>query len=289
MSNLLQQDVSTFLAIKQQALKLQESYSQNGLVLPSTSYLSKLLDDAVTLSDAWLLNDHSRVTPQHIFNVCQLNRVTAAATHLGVSEQARKYLSALLNGSLDLLSRERSIAKDFLWELEFWNILVNYGMHATLEEPDIAVNFEGNKIGIACKKIYSENNVSKVLSEAVSQIEDSIDIGIIAINLDDLTPANSILKAPSVEEVLQIIDKTNIGFIKNHERYLRKYLEPGRAISAYVSTCVIGNVESTKPPFFNARQSSVWAIPGLAEDKDKQLRNFYNAIKAAHDYTQRQM
>ncbi len=151
------------------------------------------------------------------------------------------------------------------------------------EEPDIAVNFEGTKIGIACKKVYSENNVSKVLSEAVSQIEGSFDIGITAINLDDLTPPNSILKAASVEEVLKIIDKANIGFLRNHERYLRKYLASGRAISVYVSTCVIGNIDTAKPPFFNARQSSVWAIPGLAAEKDKQLTNFYNAAKAAHE------
>lgn len=278
-----QQDSSTYLAIKQKALELQEIYRQNNLALPTTSNLSKLIEDAATLSDAWLCNDHSCITPQHIFNTGQLDRVAAAATHLGVSEQARKYLSALLNGSLDLLGRERSIAKDTLWELEFWKILIDFGMYATLEEPDIAVNFDDIKIGIACKKFYSENNVSKVLSEAVSQIKDSFDIGIIAINLDDLTPANSILKATSLQIVMEIIDNSNTDFIKNHERYLRKYLATGRAISAYVSTCVIADVESTKPRFFNARQSTVWAIPGLEAGKEKQLRNFYNAINKAHN------
>ncbi len=281
-SNFSQQDTSSYLTIKQKALELLEIYRQNGIVLPSTSYLSKLIEDAATLSDAWLCNDHSRVTPQHIFNAGQLDRVAAAAIRLGVSEQARKYLSGLLNGNLDLLSRERSIAKDTLWELELWNVLLEFGMHAILEEPDIAVDFNGIKIGIACKKFYSENNVSKVLSEAVSQIEDSFDIGIIAINLDDLTPANSILKAASLDKLVEIIDKNNTDFIRNHERYFRKYLATGRAISAYVSTCVIADVESTKPRFFNARQSTVWAIPGLEADRDKQLRNFFNAINQAH-------
>ena len=45
-----------------------------------------------------------------------------------------------MNGSLDLLNREQSKAKDTLWELELWQTLVRMGMHATLEEPDIVVS-----------------------------------------------------------------------------------------------------------------------------------------------------
>ncbi|MDP2806014.1 MAG: hypothetical protein Q8O24_08760, partial [Gallionellaceae bacterium] len=182
---------------------------------------------------------------------------------LGVSVQAKEYLSALLIGSLDLLSREQSKAKDTLWELELWQALTRMGMHATLEEPDIVVTFDDARIGIACKKFYSENNVSKVLSQAVSQFEGDFAFGIVAINLDDLTPANTILKATSIDQMLELISQVNFSFIKRHERHLRKYLESGRAIAAFVSTSVISDVVTGKPRFNNSRQSTLWNIPGL--------------------------
>ena len=129
---------------------------------------------------------------------------------------------------LDLMNREQSKAKDTLWELELWQALARMGMHVTLEEPDIVVSFDGARIGIACKKFYSENNVSKVLSQAVSQFEGDFAFGMIAINLDDLTPASTILKATSIDQMLEMISQVNYSFIKRHERHFRKYLEPGR-------------------------------------------------------------
>lgn len=181
-----------------------------------------------------------------------------------------------------MLSRERSKAKDTLWELELWEMLNRFGMHAILEEPDIVVSFDGARVGIACKKFYSENNVSKVLSEAVSQFESDFDFGIVAVNLDDLTPASTILKAASLDQMSELISQHNYLFIQRHERHLRKYLVPGRAIAALVSTSVIADVPTTKTRFFNSRQSTIWNIPGLSKQKEQQMKNFFLAVNAAH-------
>lgn len=273
---------SSYLAVKQRGLDLQELYRKNGLVIHPTSYLSKLIEDTSTLSDGWLCNDEIRATVLHLFSASQLDRIATAALPLGVSVQAKEYLSALLIGSLDLLNREQSKAKDTLWELELWQALSRMGMHVTLEEPDIVVTFEGARIGIACKKFYSENNVSKVLSQAVSQIEGDFYFGMVAINLDDLTPAGTILNATSIDQMSEMISQVNYSFIKRHERHLRKYLEPGRAIAAFVSTSVIADVTTATPRFNNSRQSTLWNIPGLSPEKEKQMRNFFNAVNAAH-------
>lgn len=281
-SDFTTQDSSSYLAVKQRGLDLQALYQKNGLVINPTSYLSKLMEDTTTLSDAWLCNDETRATAFHLFSASQLDRVATAALPLGVSNQAKEYLSALLTGSLDLLNREQSKAKDTLWELEHWQAFARMGMHATLEEPDIVVSFDGARIGIACKKFYSENNVSKVLSNAVSQFEGGFDFGMIAINLDDLTPAGTILKAQSIEQMMTMISQHNVEFIKRHERHFRKYLEPGRAIAAFVSTAVIADVPTAKPRFYNSRQSTLWNIPGLPPEKAKQMYKFFNATNAAH-------
>ena len=119
-SDFTMRNSSSYLAVKQRGLDLQELYVKNGLVIHQKSYLAKLIEDTSTLSDAWLCNDETRATAFHLFNASQLDRVATAALPLGVSVQAKEYLSALLIGSLDLLNREQSKAKDTLWELDSW-------------------------------------------------------------------------------------------------------------------------------------------------------------------------
>lgn len=275
-------DSYSYLTVKQRGLDLQDLYRKNGVVIHPQSYLAKLIDDTSVLSDAWLRNDQSLIENSKLFSASQLDRVATAALPLGVSEKAKKYLSELLIGSLDLLNRDRSKAKDTLWELELWQSFTRMGMHSVLEEPDIVVSFGDARIGISCKKFYSENNVSKVLSKAVSQFKSNFDFGIIAINLDDLTPEKSILKAASIDQMLDKLSQINLEFIKKHERYFRKYLEPGRAIAAIVSTSVIADVANVSTNFNNSRQTTLWNIPGLSLDKETQIRNFFNAANAAH-------
>jgi len=281
-SDFSRRDSSSYLTVKQRSLDLQDLFRKNELVIHPTSYLAKLIEDTATLSDAWLCNDKSRATALHLFNASQLDRIATAALPLGVSDQAKEYLNALLTGSLDLLNRDRSKAKDTLWELELWQMLSRFGMQATLEEPDIVVSFDGARVGIACKKFYSENNVSKVLSQAIAQFDSDFDFGIVAVNLDDLTPVNTILKAASLDKMSELISQHNYSFIQRHERHLRKYLEPGRAIAALVSTSVIADVPTTKTKFFNSRQSTVWTIPGLSQQRERQMKNFFMAVNAAH-------
>lgn len=152
---------------------------------------------------------------------------------------------------------------------------------ATLEEPpDIVVRFGDSKIGIACKKLYSEGRVQNVLSQAGKQIKPSFDFGIIAVNIDDLIPDSQILKMPTDEMISQYLSDLNARFLNTHERHFRKYLVSGRVISVLVSTSVLADVYQARPRFNNAQQLIVWTIPGLPPDKDGQLRNFYDRLMA---------
>ena len=62
------------------------------------------------------------------------------------------------------------------------------------------------------KKFYSARHVQNVLSQAVVQIEESFDFGIVAVNLDDLIPANNLLAAPTQERAEEIVkDKFSLS------------------------------------------------------------------------------
>ena len=214
-----------------------------------------------------------------LFRVSFLDRIANAILPLSNVPERAKYLTEMTSGSLDLQQRNRSLAKDILWELELWSVLRKRSLDAMLcEPPDIVVTFEESKVGIACKKLYSEENVEKVLSEGVQQIETTFDFGILAVNLDDLTLPEQILRAATQEAMGKTIDNLNLKFLHRHKRHFKKYLASGRLLSALVSTGVLADTYTEKTRFNMARQMTIWAIPGLPPEKDKQLKRFYKHL-----------
>jgi hypothetical protein len=192
-----------------------------------------------------------------------------------------KYLGALVSGSLDLLKRKKSSAKNIFWEVELWARMKKRGFDAELRDPpDILLDFRGVTIGIACKKLYSEKHVQNVLSQAVSQIEDNCDFGIAAINLDDLQPEDMILSQPSHECALEFLAQKNQEFMLRHRHVFGKYLSSGRLLSVLVSTTIVADMYKDKPKFNEAHHSTFWTIPGLPADKERPLNLFYHQLIA---------
>ena len=273
---------SPYSGIKLRAISLVDLFSLHGLDARKSPSLQKLIDMTIAMSDSWERGAKDEVTFAHLLAAAQLERIATAALSTTPSGAQDSALRGLLTGSLDLLGREQSKAKDTLWELELLRILVDHKIEATLGEPDLSVHFSGAPVGFACKKIYSEGNVSKVLSNAVSQIEREGEFGIVALNLDDLLPANVILKAPTLAVMSSMLEDRNNAFLRTHERHLRKYLTPGRAISALVSCAAIADVENAENRFLNARQTTVWQIPGIPDAKAEQMNQFIAAMNSQY-------
>lgn len=269
----------TYLQIKNKAMAIEQLYTNNRLPLPPTCDLAHLICDAKTLSDSWLMNRVDNMDTTLLFRVSFLDRIADAILPLSDVPERARYLTQMTSSSLDLQQRNRSLAKDILWELELWSVLRKRSLDAILcEPPDIVVTFEESKIGIACKKLYSEENVEKVLSEGVAQIEATFDFGILAVNLDDLTLPEQILRAGTQEVMGKFIDNLNLEFLHRHKRHFRKYLASGRLLSALVSTSVLADTYNEKTRFNMARQMTIWAIPGLPPEKEKQLKRFYHLM-----------
>jgi hypothetical protein len=117
-----------------------------------------------------------------------------------------------------------------------------------------------------------------VLSEAVAQIEPTFDIGVVALNIDELVPARSLLRALDEGAMSRRISDLNLRFINSHDRHFRKYLASGRAVCALVSTRCLVDIHGARVPISNARQSTVWTIPGLPPDKHRALTNLYEGL-----------
>jgi hypothetical protein len=274
---------SSFHKIGEHALTLKALFERHGLSIDSSPTLAELFTQTLNGSKTIDGAAFGRITFNDVFGAAQMDRVSSAALLLEDEGNAYPYLLALLKGSINLLHREQSKAKDTLWELELLKIFRNIGIKASLEEPDIVVEFKGAKIGIACKKFYSEANVSKVLSIAISQIERAFDFGIVAVNLDDLLPEDQLVCAATIESASAMLEKRLLTFMKKHERHLRRYLEPGRAMTALVSCGALVDVQTEKPRFQNARQTVAWHIPGQTTENRKQVQNFVAAFEAYYE------
>ena len=194
-------------------------------------------------------------------------------------EKRARYLTALTSGRLSLRDHGLSPAKDVLWEIELWETLLRHGFTAELAEPpDIVVSFEGVLVGIACKKFYFEKHVQNVLSQAVAQIESSFRFGIIAVNLDDLWIYEDAQIYENIETAAKAIEVFNERFLDSHKRHFKKYLAPSRAIAALVSTDILAEIKHGRARINNASQMTVWTIPGLEDEKERQLRRFYKQL-----------
>lgn len=275
-------DSTAYAGVKTTALSFKGLLQSHGLQSTASVSITKLIDDAIELADAWARGDSEKIPFDHLLSAAQIERISTAALSLGNCDNPKAILEGLLSGNINLLERKQSKAKDTLWELELLRILLDHKIDARIGEPDLAVRFDGAIVGMACKKIYSELNFSKTLSNAVAQIERNGDFGIVALNIDDLLPENALLKAETIDAMSARLAERNNQFLREHERYLRKYLTPGRAISVLVSCAAIADVTNAKNRFMNARETTIWHIPGMPEAKARQMANFFQAMNALY-------
>jgi len=266
----------TYLQLKDRAIAIQGLYEASGVPLAPNSDLGKLIQDAKSLSDAWMANQ--KVSYQLLFRAALINRIADAVLPLQDVAMRETYLKEFTSAGMDLFTRQQSKAKGVFWEVELWSSLRRRSVLATLcDPPDIIIEVDGQTIAVPCKKVYSEKNVEKTLSEAVGQIEEAHDYGIVAMNLDDLLPANGILRKPSEDAAASELDRWNQHFIHRHERHFRKYLDTGRILAAFVSTGVLTDLTNDSTRIYNFRQSTVWVVPNLPAEKLSLIRRFRDA------------
>ena len=250
---------TNLLHVKARAKEIEDLFAAAEVTMSPTCGLAQLIGKAQTVADRWFSNQTADSSMIDVFYALHLDRLADAILPLRDVPGKEKYLNALTSGDLDCFSRQSSYAKNIFWELELWAILRTSCPSATLEDPpDIVLPLAGGTLGIACKKIYSENNVEKVLSEAVGQVEADFSVGVVALNLDELIPPETVLRVKNKAEMDRFLHKHTDQFVARHERHFRKYLSSGRLVSALVSVSVIAHVLEWKVQFNNARSSLAW-------------------------------
>lgn len=269
---------NTFEVVVGDAVRLRGLYAELGLPLSKSPTLLKLIEETETLASAV---EEERTFAQ-LLSALQIQRISEAILPLAGTPQAHEKLAETLDGGISFLSRTRSKAKDTLWELELHRVLSACGINTRFAEPDLIVALAGSDAGVACKKLYSEANVEKVLSQAIKQIERNCSSGIVALDIEDLLPENVILQVPNSQGMATRLNTHNDSFMQRHERHLRKYLEPGRAISVVVSCGAIVDILDRSPRFYTARQTTMWNIPVNSPSQSSQVSAILKALLSSH-------
>lgn len=257
--------------MKEKALKLKQLYADNGVALAPASSLALHIADAARISDLWMMAKESEITAGARYHGAQIDRIADAFDSV-VEDNADiriAYLRKLVGGNLDMFDRTPSEAKNFLWEMELCALLKRRSFAAVLREPDVVITMGQRQIGVACKKIYSEENVESTLSNGVSQIEGSFELGMIAVNLDDLLPPNQIRVATSDEALSKSLSADNFAFLDRHQRHFKKYLSSNRILGVMAAT---GGFATVNHVVHNARQFTIWVYPNLDHERTRLLR-----------------
>lgn len=254
---------TNYVELAQQAARIRSLYSQENVRIHQNSGLAQILaaGDALLIQS---LSNTSTTDMSLIWKVLHLERIAKSLKSLGGHPQSRAYLKALKSGDLDFLQRKHSNAKNRLFELEVWRSLNSTGPFATLDEPDVNLSLQSLNIGFACKKIYSTAGVSKVLSNAVNQIRSNpCDFGLVAFNIDELLPAESIIKVGTYDQASDLLSHRCHDFLVEAERHLLRYFKQNDIIGAVASCSAIVDTIRQKPQFSNIQQWYIWTVPQL--------------------------
>lgn len=278
MQEISQNSRFTFSDFKAKADNIEKLYSEAEIKINTSSQLWGMLAAARELSDKWENRKDNLVDMKLLFKSLHIERIDSALSLLSEECDRKKYLKAILKGNLDFFIHERSHAKDILWELEAWKNIKRVIPNTQLDEPDVVVNLSGIKISIPCKKIYSEKGVSKVLSNAVSQIERSFEFGMVAMNIDDLMPEEKVLIARIFDEAANKLHSINMEFLANHQRHFLKYLSKSRITAVIVSTSIVTEIHDESPRFNNASQWAIWTVPDIKSNHKRVIDEFKHKV-----------
>lgn len=254
--------------IKQQIEYIRKTFADSEVAINEASYLNQLLSRTYE-------NLSEENTPFEIFDALSVNRIYSALLNLENYENKTKYLKDLLSSPLDFMEGTQSHSKNILFELEVAGTLRNKFKETYLDEPDIVVPFDDGNVGIACKKIISEQNLEKQLSKGVKQIANNdFQFGIVAINIDNLLPRQAVLNAATHQDALNALHKANQEFIDRNSDMFLKYLEQNRIISVLVVSSTIADIENEKPRFNNISASTIWTTPNLQDEHKQKISKF---------------
>ena len=264
--------------------RVRAALEERGYKCKPNSALGSLFRKAPLLNEQWEVQSNS----QDILTLMQADdavRIAAAVEEVLDDPDAVEPIRRITKSDMQLTTRQLSQGKDALWELDLLSFMRRRGVPARMQEPpDLVVTLPGalGDYGIACKKVHSEKSVEKQLQKGCRQLADMGGPGVVAFNLDDMTPARAILVRPTRQAASDHLHGLNIAFMKRHQRQFQDAVLSGRCDGVLLSTTVQTDVEGMSPRFNRITEVTLWTVesaPPGAQLRTAALNRLVNRLK----------
>ncbi len=270
---------SSYLEISDRADQVRAIFENQGVRLHRDSSLGKILRAANQLSAAWAKGERSG-SIHDILAAAQANRVAEAVIAAASEPNALESLRRIAGNPMDLMGRALSQGKDHLWELELRAILRRRGVSAQLRDPpDIVADVAGTSVPIACKKVYSEKGVEAQTRKGVKQVEAYGAGGLVALNIDDLLPADSILKQPDHALASAWLGAFVGEFIERHRLVLQRPVAQARCDGILVSATCVCDLKEGAPRFTTVTDTTLWSLQTLKPEARARFEALRQALR----------
>ena len=129
-----------------------------------------------------------------------------------------------------------------------------------IDPPDIVAELGFGPYGIACKKVYSERGVEAQMRKGAKQLLPFQGHGLIALNLDDLAPSETLLRSESKETASAYLHQFNLDFVERHRRVLQRFIMDGKCNGILVSTTTPSDIEHSETRLNTFTQTALWTL-----------------------------
>ncbi|WP_338495812.1 hypothetical protein V5F23_17220 [Pseudomonas sp. WP18] len=243
------------------------------------SALSQLLKQADKLLEAWI--EQRKPDNQTLIEALHVNRLADAITLLPDEPGIQQSLKRVAGSVMQPDDRSLSQGKDALWELVLQAHLITNGIAARAAEPDLMVDFGIGDYPVACKKIWSLKNLEKQVQKGCKQLAPFQHHGVIALNLDDLTPVGKVVAQPTKSLAIEFLAEFNMTFIAKHQRLLEQAVTTGRCDGFIISTAAAAILLEEETPLYLATQYTLWHT----RNKSAAASDRFLAFASAHNGT----
>lgn len=271
----------TYEEIAAKAQLVREVFEKRNVKIGTGSALSQLLKQADILSRAWAEQREPDI--RVLCEAAHVNRLADAINSLPDESGIQEALKRMAGNVMQPDDRATSQGKDMLWEVALLADLINYGLSGRAVEPDIMVDFGMGDYPIACKKIWSEKNVEKNVSKGAKQLAPFENGGVIALNLDDLTPAGHVVVQPDKSSAKQFLADFNMAFVDRHRHILQRAIMDGKCDGFIISTTAVAILEKEETQLFLATQSSLWHLKEATLEARERFLTFAHAQSRSPD------
>ena len=253
--------VQTYAQIAETVMRVQAAIEVRGFKCRPHSALGLLFRKALALNEQW----EARTNGQDILTLIQADeavRIAQAVEAVLHEPAAEDAIKRITKSDMNLSTRQLSQGKDALWELDLHLFLQNRKVPVRIQEPDLVVSLPDllGDYGVACKKVYSENSVEKQLQKGCQQLCAMGVPGVVAFNLDDITPQRSILVQATRLAANDFLHGLNIAFMERHRRVLQKAVMSGSCDAILLATAAQADIAGMSPRFNRVAQFTLWTV-----------------------------